>query len=114
MSAAAGGVRLPMREPPVQGECSLPRPAPGEFWQSTRPLVPCPPGGRQNRRGTGESGAMLGVGPSRAKWEGWGMPQLRLMAEGPGGGHGGEVFALAFTPDARFVLSGGWDGHLRL
>ena len=42
------------------------------------------------------------------------MPQLRLMAEGPGGGHGGEVFALAFTPDARFVLSGGWDGHLRL
>src|SRR5262245_30635661 len=26
--------------------------------------------------------------------------------------HGGEVFALAFTPDGSHVLSGGWDGQL--
>jgi WD40 repeat protein len=30
------------------------------------------------------------------------------------GGHGGEVLACSFTPDSAFVLSGGWDGHLRL
>lgn len=43
------------------------------------------------------------------------MTQLRLMTAGPEtGGHGGEVFAVAFTPDSGFVLSGGWDGHLRL
>jgi WD40 repeat protein len=43
------------------------------------------------------------------------MPLLRLRTDGPdSGGHGGEVFALAFSPDGGFVLSGGWDGHLRL
>lgn len=34
-------------------------------------------------------------------------------ALGPGG-HGGEVFSCAYTPDGKHVLSGGWDGHLRL
>jgi WD40 repeat protein len=28
--------------------------------------------------------------------------------------HEGEVFACAYSPDGAFVLSGGWDGHLRL
>jgi WD40 repeat protein len=30
------------------------------------------------------------------------------------GGHAGEVLACTFTPDNAFVLSAGWDGHLRL
>lgn len=30
------------------------------------------------------------------------------------GGHRGEVFGCAYTPDGAFVLSGGWDGQLRL
>jgi WD40 repeat protein len=43
------------------------------------------------------------------------MPQLRLMTDGPqSGGHGGQVCTLGFAPDGDFVLSGGWDGHLRL
>jgi WD40 repeat protein len=43
------------------------------------------------------------------------VPQLRLMTGGPNaGGHGSEVCSLAFTPDGGFVLSGGWDGQLRL
>jgi WD40 repeat protein len=43
------------------------------------------------------------------------VPQLRLTAEGPeSGGHGGEVCAVAFSPDGAFALSGGWDGQLRL
>jgi WD40 repeat protein len=43
------------------------------------------------------------------------VPDLRLITAGTeSGGHGGEVFALAFTPDGNYVLSGGWDGHLRL
>jgi WD40 repeat protein len=43
------------------------------------------------------------------------VPKLRLLAGGPGiKGHQGEVFACAFTPDGNFVLSAGWDGHLRL
>jgi WD40 repeat protein len=37
------------------------------------------------------------------------------MTGGPDGeGHGGEVFAVAFAAEGGFVLSGGWDGHLRL
>ena len=43
------------------------------------------------------------------------MPTLQLqpIAICPGG-HGGEVFSCAYTPDGAFVLSGGWDGYLRL
>jgi WD40 repeat protein len=29
-------------------------------------------------------------------------------------GHDGEVCATAYSPDSAFVLSGGWDGHVRL
>jgi WD40 repeat protein len=37
------------------------------------------------------------------------------MTEGPDAvAHGGEIFALGFTPDGALVLSGGWDGYLRL
>lgn len=43
------------------------------------------------------------------------MPRLRLLAAGPGAAcHDGEVLACACTLDGAFVLSGGWDGHLRL
>jgi WD40 repeat protein len=43
------------------------------------------------------------------------VQQLRLLTGAPKtGGHDGEVLACAFTPDGRFVLSAGWDGHLRL
>jgi WD40 repeat protein len=31
-----------------------------------------------------------------------------------GGRHKGEVFGCAYAPDARYVLSAGWDGRLRL
>jgi len=43
------------------------------------------------------------------------VPTLRMLsaAQGPGG-HGGEVFSCTYTPDGSQVLSGGWDGHLRL
>jgi WD40 repeat protein len=40
---------------------------------------------------------------------------LRLQAASPGtGGHSGEVFCCAYTPNGSAVLTGGWDGHLRL
>jgi len=43
------------------------------------------------------------------------VPTLRLLsAAQASGGHGGEVFSCAYTPDGTHVLSGGWDGHLRL
>jgi WD40 repeat protein len=43
------------------------------------------------------------------------VPTLRLLNSTVGAaGHGGEVFSCAYTPDGRYVLSGGWDGHLRL
>jgi WD40 repeat protein len=43
------------------------------------------------------------------------MATLRLLPATSGtGNHGGEVFACAYTPDGASVLSGGWDGHLRL
>ncbi|HLJ96417.1 MAG TPA: WD40 repeat domain-containing protein [Gemmataceae bacterium] len=43
------------------------------------------------------------------------MPSLRILTSGSGpGGHDGEVFCCAFTHDNQYVLSGGWDGHLRL
>jgi WD40 repeat protein len=43
------------------------------------------------------------------------VPTLRLLpvALSPNG-HGGEVFSCAYTLDGAYVLSGGWDGHLRL
>jgi WD40 repeat protein len=38
-----------------------------------------------------------------------------MLSSAPGpGGHGGEVFSCTYTPDGKQVLSGGWDGHLRL
>jgi WD40 repeat protein len=43
------------------------------------------------------------------------MTSLRLLTAGAeSAGHGGDVFACAFTPDGASVLSAGWDGHLRL
>jgi len=40
---------------------------------------------------------------------------LRLLnTERTGEGHEGEIFSCAFAPDGSFVLSGGWDGQLRL
>jgi WD40 repeat protein len=40
---------------------------------------------------------------------------LRLLgSSAKGEGHQGEVFACAYTPDSAHVLSGGWDGHVRL
>jgi WD40 repeat protein len=54
-------------------------------------------------------------GPGETVREGDVVPTLRLAAAGPvPNGHNGEVFACSFTPDGEFVLSGGWDGHLRL
>src|SRR5262249_31756321 len=37
-----------------------------------------------------------------------------LAADQAQGGHAGEVFACAYSADGALVLSGGWDGHLRL
>jgi WD40 repeat protein len=42
------------------------------------------------------------------------MATLRMLPAGGGEGHQGEVFCCAYTPDGTFVLSGGWDGYLRL
>jgi WD40 repeat protein len=42
------------------------------------------------------------------------MLRLREAPRENSHGHGGEVFALAFTPDGTHVLSGGWDGRLSL
>lgn len=43
------------------------------------------------------------------------MSNLRLLASIPGAsGHNGEVFCCTFTHDGNYVLSGGWDGQLRL
>jgi WD40 repeat protein len=43
------------------------------------------------------------------------VPTLRLLETKPtSGGHRGEMLCCAYTPDSAFVLSGGWDGHLRL
>jgi WD40 repeat protein len=47
--------------------------------------------------------------------EGQYVGTLRLLdAATPADKHDGEVFGCAYTPDSAFVLSGGWDGHLRL
>jgi WD40 repeat protein len=37
-----------------------------------------------------------------------------LTASQNASSHRGEISACAFSPDNRYVLSGGWDGHLRL
>jgi WD40 repeat protein len=42
------------------------------------------------------------------------MANLRLITGPETGKHDGEVFACAWSPDGGFVLSAGWDGHLRL
>ncbi len=43
------------------------------------------------------------------------MPTLCLQAmDLASKGHRGEVFGCAYTPDGAFLLSGGWDGQLRL
>jgi len=43
------------------------------------------------------------------------VPDLRLLASAPGPtGHTGEVFFCTFMHDGSYVLSGGWDGYLRL
>ncbi len=39
---------------------------------------------------------------------------LRLLEAGPGPPIQGELLACTYMPDGAFVLSGGWDGHLRL
>lgn len=42
------------------------------------------------------------------------MRTLRMQDCGSEEGHGGEVFACVYSSDGAFVLSGGWDGCLRL
>jgi WD40 repeat protein len=43
------------------------------------------------------------------------LPAFRLKPIGIGpAGHHGEVFACAFSPDSRYIVSGGWDAHLRI
>jgi WD40 repeat protein len=42
------------------------------------------------------------------------VPTLRLLNGPTTGGHGGEALACCYTPDGGYVLSGGWNGHLRL
>jgi WD40 repeat protein len=43
------------------------------------------------------------------------VPTLRLIpTDSAVQGHRGEVFACAYTPEGEFLLSGGWDGQLRL
>lgn len=43
------------------------------------------------------------------------VPALRLIAaDSVKERHNGEVYSCAYTPDEAFVLSGGWDGYLRL
>ena len=39
---------------------------------------------------------------------------LRLENGSASEKHNGEVFACAYSPDGGFVLSAGWDGHLRM
>jgi hypothetical protein len=44
----------------------------------------------------------------------WSLPDgklLRTLREPIGIGHGGEVFAVAISPDGRFVAAGGWDAY---
>jgi WD40 repeat protein len=53
--------------------------------------------------------------PLAACGRGTNVGTLQLLAGAEAqGGHGGEVFACAYSADGALVLSGGWDGHLRL
>jgi WD40 repeat protein len=43
------------------------------------------------------------------------VPTLELLSTGTHAiRHGGEISSCCYSPDGQFVLSGGWDGHLRL
>jgi WD40 repeat protein len=43
------------------------------------------------------------------------VPTLRLLPDSNDGeSHGDEVLACTYSPDSKYVLSGGWDGCLRL
>lgn len=42
------------------------------------------------------------------------MRALRVCGTGSGEAHEGEVFCCTYAADGAFVLSGGWDGYLRL
>jgi WD40 repeat protein len=43
------------------------------------------------------------------------VPTLQVVATGiDSGGDGKEIFTCAYTPDSGHVLTGGWDGNLRL
>ena len=42
------------------------------------------------------------------------MGSLRLLESAPAEKHNGEVYCAVYAPDGAFVLSGGWDGALRL
>jgi WD40 repeat protein len=57
-----------------------------------------------------------GKAPPGRWWKGFHIvATLRLLeAAAPSERHEGEVYSCAYTPDSAFVLSGGWDGVLRL
>jgi WD40 repeat protein len=43
------------------------------------------------------------------------VPTLSLLPAGVrSGGSNGEILSCSYTPDGAYVLTGGWDGHLRL
>ncbi len=42
------------------------------------------------------------------------MPSLQLITGAEGSKHQGEISSCSFGPDSMFVLSGGWDGYIRL
>jgi WD40 repeat protein len=43
------------------------------------------------------------------------VPNLRLLPDnGEGESHGDEVLACTHSPDSKYILSGGWDGCLRM
>ena len=42
------------------------------------------------------------------------MPTMRLLQGPEGAKHEGEISSCAFGPESMFVLSGGWDGYVRL